>query len=968
MANITVRRGNEPPIIVSEQAWNDVYSRNGFTIVSGSQSSPASSAPSSQPVQSSPVQSYPAVSTSTTYSAPVQQISAPPGYVRVTDEQVRQINAGNSSDFEELYPISSVGGGIVNVVFYAKPIPKTTVVNQQGQRITVRTDNKPGTILPTLQEMTSRGYRQERAPGVPMEPFSNASQNTQQVQTSTAVDQRQNPVILLSSGQIISAADPNYSQYLQVPGSIQINPQTNQVIPTIVGNVQTFADGSQLNIQTGQPIRGTYSGQLPPGLSTMPAPGSVPSGATTPIPTAPQQPFPGEQMPVSTLPASGTAFTNQHLVKFSSDPNGAGEGDASTVWLVDGATRTLRPFMSMSAINNYFGSSASQALASIVTMPVTALSDSGSLARFRTLDHTSGIQSDGTVLNPSVSVSSLQNHYGNSAPTTEQERLKSRAIEILKSIKMNTDNLLANGTLRGFTQQSLNAVFSDSTQLARLINAVAFGGYNGTDITKEAMRLAMVKDGRTELANQSLISDTQTRSAYSATEAYRQANALPALAIPGDAAQRIMAATTRPEAFQEGVVTDLGNLKANIDKIGTTYYDLIEQANSATTEREHQMAQTNWDNFRKTLQSSFGITLAKNAVDAWGQIQSLQKTAASGGLAGSGIANEQVDQYLKQVRASDRIARMDKLDREEKQEMAFYTSSASPEQIAALIAQDRSSGLPNNQWKSVKYGLVPSEELRSKFDVEAIFQKLKQDKPDQPDWLLRQQAQLTHDSILDRNGNFMSTLYGNLMTKQNDNAANKLLFQQGAAIADINKRNNAIFDQYTDPGLSSENTFSQPVQSATSSSSTTAPAPSSAPAYPVTSTPYVDPSTVRSEPYVAPSTVTSYAYTPPPVVTSEPYRPPTVSSSPSSTAAASSAASVISSSLGSSNTTTPSSSNVSRQKQILKGEGTALYSWDGTSVSKIPDVAALQRLVSQGYADTRAPLSSFQNLTSRPTI
>jgi hypothetical protein len=127
------------------------------------------------------------------------------------------------------------------------------------------------------------------------------------------------------------------------------------------------------------------------------------------------------------------------------------------------------------------------------------------------------------------------------------------------------------------------------------------------------------------------------------------------------------------------------------------------------------------------------VTVAKNAVDAWGQIQALQKTVASGGLSGSGMANELIDQYLKQVRASDRVSRMDKLNQSEKQEMTFYTSSASPDQVAALIAADQASGLPHDQWKSVKYGLIPSDQLKQAFDVNTIFQKLKAEKPDQPD-------------------------------------------------------------------------------------------------------------------------------------------------------------------------------------------------------------------------------------------
>ena len=498
---------------------------------------------------------------------------------------------------------------------------------------------------------------------------------------------------------------------------------------------------------------------------------------------------------------TGSAITDQALVKFTSDPNGAAEGDASTVWLVDAATQQLRPFMSEDAFNNHFRSNAQAAWSSIRTLPITELGSTGSLANFKTLDHTAGIQSNGEILQPDLSAKNLTSYYGNSDSISDQDKMKQGAIDILKAIKMNMDNLLTKGVLKGFTRASLDAVFLDHASLAKMISAVAFGNYDGPDITKEAMRLAMVKEGRTELKDKPIISDTQNKGAYLQTTAYKIASTMPALAIPGEVAEKLMAAVTRPEYFQEGVYTDLKSMKGELDKIGATLFDLIEQGNNATTERGHQVAQTNYDNFREQMDKTYGIKLSKNAIDAWGQLMSYQKTAVGAGLAGSGLMNEEVDQYLKQVRSADSVSRMEKLNTGEKEEMAFYTSTASPDQIAALIAKDQASGLPKDQWKSVKFGLLPDASLVSQFDVETIFRKLKQDQPEVADWELRLKAQATRDQILDKNGNFLSTLYGNKMKDQVQNTLNKTAYQQINVLDQEKNANAKIFDQYTDFGI-----------------------------------------------------------------------------------------------------------------------------------------------------------------------
>jgi len=224
-------------------------------------STPAPAASTPAPAQ--PTSSYSSQTSFSPETTKQDQAAIPAGYVRISEQQANQIQGGGSTDYEDIRFVRSLSGNNVTTTAYAYPIPKATLVNAQGQRVVVRTDGKSGSRVPNSQEMMSQGYRLEKAPGVPVEPFTNQSQNTQQTQTGGAIDQRQSPDIITSDGRRITASDPQYTQYLSIPGTIQINPQTNQVIPNTIGNIQTFADGSQLNTQTGQPVR-TRLGDIPP--------------------------------------------------------------------------------------------------------------------------------------------------------------------------------------------------------------------------------------------------------------------------------------------------------------------------------------------------------------------------------------------------------------------------------------------------------------------------------------------------------------------------------------------------------------------------------------------------------------------------------------------------------------------------------------------------------------------------------
>ena len=674
-----------------------------------------------------------------------------------------------NEDYDDLKPIYASGpsNSIVLVGFTGSVIPKATMVDAQGNRVVVRTDNRPGKYR-TMAEMAGQGFQAEKAPGV--------SLSNSQYNVGGGLDLALKPNLTLPNGQTISASDPNYAAYAALPG------------------VQKAAVAAPSYQQPDY-----YKPYVPQ-------------------PTAPDQdPSTYSSYSAPALP-SGSSFNGQSLVKFSTDPNGAAEGDASTVWLVDPKTSSLRPFMSEQAFNNYFGNNP-QAWSSIQTIGVDQLGDSGALKGFKVLDHNYGVQNDGSVLNASHNPSAILSNYGQQKndATTQQ------AIDFVKAIKLNLNAMVSNGDIKGIKQADLDAVFNDSGQLARLINAMAYGKYDATDITKEAIRLAAVKGGNTSLSNLKVIDDTRPKSDYSGTQEYKTASGNPSLFLPQNAADKLMQATTSPEMFQKGIQQSMissPEFKAQLDQIQSTYYDILNQQLSANTERERQVAQYNWDNFKESLSKNFNVKLANNAADAWDQVSNLDKQAAGQGIQGSGIYNEMVDTYLKKVRAGDQVERTSKLNQAEANEAAFYQTSASPDQIKKLVEADKASGLPQDQWKSVKFGLLPSQDVQSQFNVDTLYNKLKQDPAmkDLGDWEIKLAAQNLHDAALDENGNYRSKTYTNYIVAKQANDKTALQAKESSLLQNSVLANDKIFSQYQDVrDPSNPDFFSQPTSSSFSS-------------------------------------------------------------------------------------------------------------------------------------------------------
>jgi len=545
-----------------------------------------------------------------------------------------------------------------------------------------------------------------------------------------------------------------------------------------------------------------------------------------PIATASQQTQQTQQSTVNTptapvsTPTSplGTGILDKTYVKFSSDPNGSLPGDQTTVWLVDPTTKSLRPFLNEEAFNAYAGPEAWNSINSFDPRELEA----GSLKNYVLLGPDYGVESSGTIKNEDFNPSLLRQSYGKE----QNDESTAEAIGVLKMIKNKMDSLSANGTLSGVNAQQLTTAWNDPVLLAKLINAVAYGGYGGQDVSQEVIKTALVKSGRTDLANVNVIDSTKSKTDYMKTDTYKTATSNPYLSIPKNVAEDLLLATTNTDYFQQGTLEDMLNspdFKTKMDALRSTYHDIIDQQLSATTERDKQIAETNWNNYRDEVKKNLGITLENDASKAWNQLINLEKQASGAGLAGSGIFNETYDRYLQGIRKDNAVTRDVSTSTAEKEMQNYYLNFASAEEIQKLLEQDKASGLPESEWKSVKWGLRPNADVVSQFDVETMTKKMMEDYPGTPEWMARQQAEALRNSILDENGNIRSSIYSTYQQNKGKNELARLNYQQGRVQEESQIANDKLFAAYTPPDptsvdyFSDQNRFETPLNQAKSS-------------------------------------------------------------------------------------------------------------------------------------------------------
>jgi len=293
--------------------------------------------------------------------------------------------------------------------------------------------------------------------------------------------------------------------------------------------------------------------------------------------------------------------------------------------------------------------------------------------------------------------------------------------------------------------------------LAFYIHAIAYGGYQTGDIVNEMKRQELIFQGKgDQVSNLKIIDADKTRSDY-----YNSPEGIENLiGVKNNLSTYNLAGNLDPEILKYGInmpqkmfdilvpIQDTNSqvFKDAVAAIKDSYYERVAQSLQADTESKKAVADAQMEQFKTELEQKYGITLSNNAQTAWEQINTIEDTFSKAGISGSGMQNEEVDNYLKKTRKLDIQNRINKLSESDKKKAEYYTGSASSSEINGLTQEEKQ-----------KYGLLPSSDILAKLDLA----KLKELFPDQTD----SQLQAYRDTIVDENGNYRSTLYKNLESR-----------------------------------------------------------------------------------------------------------------------------------------------------------------------------------------------------------
>jgi hypothetical protein len=298
----------------------------------------------------------------------------------------------------------------------------------------------------------------------------------------------------------------------------------------------------------------------------------------------------------------------------------------------------------------------------------------------------------------------------------------------------------------GVDKSMINTIKKSDDLMAFYVSAMAYGGYSIGDIYSD------VKKRELGITNISPISATADKASYASTKDYQKASADTRIAPPVEMAGMNSDQLDLPvyqlpdEAFKTLVPIldyDSKEFKDAMASVETSYYDLLEQQLKASTQQEKAIADYNYQEWKKDVERNFGIALSDNALEAWNQIQQINTQGSQAGIFNSGIQNESIDSYLRQVRNQDQRARDEKLTAEERQQMSYFVTAATSDQIKDLINTDPE--------KARRWGLIPSDEVKNALSLSELKKKY----PNAKEEDLAQYISI----LLDENGNYRSQIY-----------------------------------------------------------------------------------------------------------------------------------------------------------------------------------------------------------------
>lgn len=186
---------------------------------------------------------------------------------------------------------------------------------------------------------------------------------------------------------------------------------------------------------------------------------------------------------------------------------------------------------------------------------------------------------------------------------------------------------------------------------------------------------------------------------------------------------------------------------AALDAVNTSMYDVLQQQMTAQTEQEHQVATYNWGKLRDYINTNLGTTLSNDAMQAWTQLQGIKTQFGALNLENSGMQQESMDSYLRNVRANDASQRYQATNKQDEAKQAYYSQYATPEEIQALAT--------SNPALAKSWGIVPSDGLT----MDQRTAQMKAQFPNMTTDAIASALAATYDT----NGNYRSALYQKYM-------------------------------------------------------------------------------------------------------------------------------------------------------------------------------------------------------------
>ena len=243
-----------------------------------------------------------------------------------------------------------------------------------------------------------------------------------------------------------------------------------------------------------------------------------------------------------------------------------------------------------------------------------------------------------------------------------------------------------------------------------------------------------------------------------------------------------------------GGPSSVGTLSKTIPLLGTPEYDKylegIEEAaydiaklqGTANNAQETAYANDQWNKLKDAYEQDLGFALGNSAMAAANQLTSLRQNMASRNISGSGIENQSIQDYLKQVQtqnAQQRAVTQRNLDSAEAQ---HYVTAGTPDDIQKLIDEDKAKGLPQSEWRVTKWGMIPDADIADALSVETLREKY----PKMTD----QEIADARSTVFDKNGNYLSSSIQALSAKNLELSLGKKQAQKADALtaSDVEKQ------------------------------------------------------------------------------------------------------------------------------------------------------------------------------------